>query len=240
MPSTAKQKIIIAIDAPNAKAALNLVDDLSGQGCLFKIGLQLFTAEGPSIVREIQARGARVFLDLKFHDIPNTAREAVYSAVALGVDMTTIHLCGGPEMVGESINAAKNSKTLVLGVSVLTSMNDASLRAVSVPLTPRDQVMHLAQMGVVSGLRGIVASPLEITPLREKFGSSLTIVTPGVRPAGSDTGDQKRIMTPGDAIRAGADYLVIGRPITGAPIPLEALESIAEEMTIAAKNERSA
>lgn len=240
MPSTAKQKIIIAIDAPNAKAALKLVDELSGQGCLFKIGLQLFTAEGPSIVREIQARGARVFLDLKFHDIPNTAREAVHSAVALGVDMTTIHLCGGPEMVGESINAAKNSKTLVLGVSVLTSMNDASLRAVSVPLNPRDQVMHLAQMGVVSGLRGIVASPLEIAPLREKFGSSLTIVTPGVRPTGSDTGDQKRIMTPGDAIRAGSDYLVIGRPITAAPLPLEALESIAEEMTIAAKNERSA
>ena len=230
MPSAAKQKIIIAVDAPDAKAALKLVDQLSGQGCIFKIGLQLFTAEGPSIVREIQSRGNRVFLDLKFHDIPNTAREAVHSAVALGVDMTTIHLCGGPEMVGESIRAAKDSKTLVLGVSVLTSMDDASLHAVSVPLTPRDQVLHLAQMGVANGLRGIVASPLEVAPLREKFGSSLTIVTPGVRPAGSDTGDQKRIMTPGDAIRAGADYLVIGRPITSAASPLDALESIADEV----------
>ncbi|NBS52559.1 MAG: orotidine-5'-phosphate decarboxylase, partial [Spartobacteria bacterium] len=159
MPSAAKQKIIIAVDAPDAKAALKLVDQLSGQGCIFKIGLQLFTAEGPSIVREIQSRGNRVFLDLKFHDIPNTAREAVHSAVALGVDMTTIHLCGGPEMVGESIRAAKDSKTLVLGVSVLTSMDEASLHAVSVPLTTRDQVLHLAQMGVANGLRGIVASP---------------------------------------------------------------------------------
>jgi orotidine-5'-phosphate decarboxylase len=236
MPSAAKQKIIIAVDAPDAKAALKLVDQLSGQGCIFKIGLQLFTAEGPSIVREIQSRGNRVFLDLKFHDIPNTAREAVHSAVALGVDMTTIHLCGGPEMVGESIRAAKDSKTLVLGVSVLTSMDEASLHAVSVPLTPRDQVLHLAQMGVANGLRGIVASPLEIAPLREKFGSNLTIVTPGVRPAGSAAGDQKRIMTPGDAIRTGADYLVIGRPITGAASPTDALESIADEMAAAGTN----
>jgi len=236
MPSAAKQKIIIAVDAPDAKAALKLVDQLSGQGCIFKIGLQLFTAEGPSIVREIQSRGNRVFLDLKFHDIPNTAREAVHSAVALGVDMTTIHLCGGPEMVGESIRAAKDSKTLVLGVSVLTSMDEASLHAVSVPLTTRDQVLHLAQMGVANGLRGIVASPLEIAPLREKFGSNLTIVTPGVRPAGSAAGDQKRIMTPGEAIRSGADYLVIGRPITGAASPKAALESIADEMAAAGTN----
>ena len=236
MPSAAKQKIIIAVDAPDAKAALKLVDQLSGQGCIFKIGLQLFTAEGPSIVREIQSRGNRVFLDLKFHDIPNTAREAVHSAVALGVDMTTIHLCGGPEMVGESIRAAKDSKTLVLGVSVLTSMDDASLHAVSVPLTPRDQVLHLAEMGVANGLRGIVASPLEIAPLREKFGSNLTIVTPGVRPAGTAAGDQKRIMTPGDAIRTGADYLVIGRPITSAASPTDALESIADEMAAAGRN----
>jgi len=236
MPSAAKQKIIIAVDAPDAKAALKLVDQLSGQGCIFKIGLQLFTAEGPSIVREIQSRGNRVFLDLKFHDIPNTAREAVHSAVALGVDMTTIHLCGGPEMVGESIRAAKDSKTLVLGVSVLTSMDEASLHAVSVPLTPRVQVLHLAQMGVANGLRGIVASPLEIVPLREKFGSNLTIVTPGVRPAGSAAGDQKRIMTPGEAIRSGADYLVIGRPITGAASPKAALESIADEMAAAGTN----
>ena len=233
MPSTAKEKIIIAVDAPNAAAARELVKPLAGQGCLFKIGLQLFTAEGPSIIQEMQQLGARIFLDLKFHDIPNTAQEAVRSAVALGVDMTTIHLCGGPEMVTGSVAAAEGSKTLVLGVSVLTSMDEASLRAVSVPLTPKDQVMHLAGMGLDCGLKGIVASPQEIAPLREKFANRLVIVTPGVRPAGSAVGDQKRVMTPGDAIRAGADFLVIGRPITGAPSPVEALESIAAEMSAA-------
>ena len=230
MPTSAKEKIIIAVDAPNATAARSLVKPLAGQGCLFKIGLQLFTAEGPSIVREMQDLGARIFLDLKFHDIPNTAREAVHSAVALGVDMTTIHLCGGPDMVSGAVSAAAGSKTLVLGVSVLTSMDADSLLSISVPLVPKDQVLHLAAMGLECGLRGIVASPLEIIPLREKFGDSLVIVTPGVRPEGSAVGDQKRVMTPGDAIRAGADFLVIGRPITGAPSPAEALQAIAQEI----------
>ncbi len=233
MTVSAKEKIIVAVDAPDASSALRLVEPLASEGCLFKIGLQLFTAEGPSIVSKLQSTGARIFLDLKFHDIPNTAREAVHSAVRLGVDMTTIHLCGGPQMVSESVAAAKGSSTLVLGVSVLTSMDDESLRAVGVPLTAEEQVLHLAEMGLRCGLRGIVASPREIRPLREKFGNSLVIVTPGVRPVGSDVGDQKRIMTPGDAMRAGADYLVIGRPITGAPSPLESLRAIAAEMQAA-------
>lgn len=230
MHASAKEKIIVAVDAPDAPSALRLVEPLAKEGCLFKIGLQLFTAEGPSIIAKLQATGARIFLDLKFHDIPNTAREAVHSAVRLGVDMTTIHLCGGSEMVSESIAAAVGSKTLVLGVSVLTSMDDESLRAVGVPRAAEEQVLHLAEMGLGCGLRGIVASPREIRPLREKFGNSLVIVTPGVRPAGSDVGDQKRIMTPSDAVRAGADYLVIGRPITGASSPLDSLRAIAEEM----------
>lgn len=230
MPASAKEKIIVAIDAPDVSSALRLVEPLADEGCVFKIGLQLFTAVGPSIVTKLQAAGARIFLDLKFHDIPNTAREAVHSAVRLGVDMTTIHLCGGPDMVAGSVEAAKGSKTLVLGVSVLTSMDDAALRAVGMPRAVADQVLHLAEMGQRSGLRGIVASPHEIRPLRERFGNTLTIVTPGVRPAGSDVGDQKRIMTPGDAVRAGADYLVIGRPITAATSPLNALREIAAEM----------
>lgn len=233
MNASAKEKIIVAVDAPDASSALRLVEPLAGEGCLFKIGLQLFTAEGPSIVTKLQSTGARIFLDLKFHDIPNTAREAVHSAVRLGVDMTTIHLCGGPQMVSESISAAHGSKTLILGVSVLTSMDDDSLRAVGIPRTAADQVLHLAEMGVLCGLRGIVASPHEIRPLREKFCNTLVIVTPGVRPAGSDAGDQKRIMTPGDAVKAGADYLVIGRPITGAISPRKALLAIAEEMQAA-------
>lgn len=230
MNQPAKEKIIIAIDTPDAASAKRLVEPLAAEGCLFKIGLQLFTAEGPSIVRDLQSLGARVFLDLKFHDIPNTAREAVHSAVRLGVDMTTIHLCGAPAMVAESVKAAADSKTLVLGVTVLTSMDAASLDAVGISATPEEQVLRLAEMGVANGLRGVVASPLEIAPLRRKFGSSLVIVTPGVRPAGSDHGDQKRVMSPAEAIRAGADYLVIGRPVTKAPDPLAALRTIATEI----------
>jgi len=233
MPSSAKEKIIVAVDAPDAGAALELARPLLGEGCLFKIGLQLFTAEGPSIVEKFRTLGARVFLDLKFHDIPNTAREAVHSATRLGVEMATIHLAGGPRMVSDAVAAAQGTPTLVLGVTVLTSMDTASLQAVGVDSEPEAQVLRLAGMGLENGLRGVVASPLEIAPLRAKFGNSLKIVTPGVRPGGSDHGDQKRVMTPADAIRAGADFLVIGRPITGAASPLEALRSIASEMEAA-------
>ena len=233
MSVPAKEKIIVAIDSPDLKSALSLISPLAGEGCVFKIGLQLFTAVGPSIIKEIQALGARVFLDLKFHDIPNTAKEAVRSAVALGVDMTTIHLAGGPAMVSESVAAAENSKTLVLGVTVLTSMDDETLDIVGIPRPPTDQVLYLAEMGANCRLRGVVASPHEITPLREEFGHGLVIVTPGVRPSGSDKGDQRRVMTPGEAVRCGADYLVIGRPITAAACPREAFLSIADEISAA-------
>ena len=229
----AKEKIIVAVDAPDRASALKLIEPLAGERCVFKIGLQLFTAVGPDIVREIRSSGARVFLDLKFHDIPNTAREAVRSAVALGVDMTTIHLAGGPAMVSESVKAAEGTKTLVLGVTVLTSMDDETLAIVGIAKRAADQVLHLAEMGSMCGLRGVVASPHEITVLREKFGSDLVIVTPGVRPAGSDIGDQRRVMTPGEAIRRGADFLVIGRPITGAQSPREAFLQIADEIAAA-------
>jgi orotidine-5'-phosphate decarboxylase len=144
--------------------------------------------------------------------------------------MTTIHLCGAPAMVQESVQAAMESKTLVLGVTVLTSMDSESLQSIGIQSNPENQVLRLAEMGVANGLRGVVASPLEIAPLRKMFGPGLTIVTPGVRPAGSDLGDQKRVMSPAEAIRAGADYLVIGRPVTKAPNPLAALRSIASEI----------
>ena len=233
MSVPAKEKIIIAIDSPDHQSALDLIRPLAGEGCVFKVGLQLFTAVGPLIVKEIQALGAKVFLDLKFHDIPNTAKEAVSSAVALGVDMTTIHLAGGPAMVAASVQAADNSKTLVLGVTVLTSMDDETLDLVGIPRPAAAQVLHLAEMGANCRLLGVVASPHEITPLREKFGHGLVIVTPGVRPAGSDKGDQRRVMTPGEAARCGADYLVIGRPITAAPSPRDAFLRIAEEINAA-------
>jgi len=230
MPTSAKEKIIVAIDAPDTASALRFVDPLVGEGCIFKIGLQLFTAEGPDVVRRIKALGAKVFLDLKFHDIPNTAMEAMRSAVALGVDMATIHLSGGPDMVKAAVNAAESSDTLVLGVTVLTSMDEESLSAVGFAHSATDQVLRLAGMGAKSGLRGVVASPMEIRPLREAFGNQFAIITPGVRPSGADRGDQRRVMTPAEAVRHGADYLVIGRPITGAPSPLDAFRSIADEM----------
>jgi len=233
MTVPSKEKIIVAIDSPDLDSALTLIRPLAAEGCVFKVGLQLFTAVGPEIIRRIQDLGAKVFLDLKFHDIPNTAKAAVRSAVALGVDMTTIHLAGGPAMVSEAVQAAENTKTLVLGVTVLTSMDDASLDLIGIPRPAADLVVHLAEMGTHCNLRGVVASPQEITPLREEFGHSLTIVTPGVRPEGSDKGDQRRVMTPGEAVRCGADYLVIGRPITAAPSPHDAFLQIAAEIAAA-------
>jgi len=233
MSVSAKEKIIVAVDAPDAGSAQKLIGSLTGEGCVFKIGLQLFTAVGPSLVKDVLASGSRVFLDLKFHDIPNTAKEAVLSAVSLGVDMTTIHLAGGPAMVSESVKAAENTKTLVLGVTVLTSMDDETLDIVGVTRPTAEQVLHLAGVGSRCGLRGVVASPHEITLLREEFGQSLVIVTPGVRPAGSAVADQRRVMTPGEAVRCGADFLVIGRPITGAPSPKEAFLRIADEIEAA-------
>lgn len=230
MSVSAKEKIVVALDAPDAGSALKLIEPLSGEGCVFKIGLQLFTAVGPTLVKDVLASGARVFLDLKFHDIPNTAKEAVHSAVSLGVDMTTIHLAGGPAMVSEAVAAAENSKTLVLGVTVLTSMDDETLDVVGVARPTAEQVLRLAGMGSRCGLRGVVASPHEITMLREEFGQSLVIVTPGVRPADSDVADQRRVMTPGEAVRCGADFLVIGRPITSAASPRDAFLRIADEI----------
>lgn len=230
MSLPAKEKIIVALDAPNTSAALALVDSLGDSVSWIKIGLQLFTAEGPSIVREIKARGFKVFLDLKFHDIPNTAREAVHSAVALGVEMTTIHLSGGRKMVTEAVKASEGSPLLVLGVTVLTSFDEAELRGIGVERPVETQVSELVALGFDSGLRGVVCSPHEIAVLRGRFGEALTIVTPGVRPAGSAAGDQQRIMTPEEAVKAGASHLVIGRPITGAASPREAALAIAESL----------
>lgn len=227
---SAKEKIIVALDTPNAREAHSLIACLAHERCIFKIGLQLFTREGPSIVREIQSLGARVFLDLKFHDIPNTVCKAIQSAVELGVDMTTIHLAGGPGMVREAIKTSEGSTTLVLGVTVLTSMDGATLNAVGVTGSIADQVRNLAKMGISCGLRGIVASPHEILMIRKEFGRDLVIVTPGIRPIDSEHGDQRRVMTPGEAIFCGADYLVIGRPITHANSPRDAFLRIVEEV----------
>lgn len=222
-------QIIVALDEPTWADAERIVNQLGSRADFYKVGLQLFTSAGPAAVEKVKASGARVFLDLKLHDIPNTVASAVKSAVALGVDLCTIHLSGGPEMCAAAVEAAGDRLT-VLGVTVLTSSNDETLRAVGIDTPVAKQVSRLARMGFDAGLRGFVASPLEVAMLREELGPEPVLVIPGVRPAGADVGDQKRIATPADVVRAGATHLVIGRPITRAENPAEAYDKIVEEI----------
>jgi orotidine-5'-phosphate decarboxylase len=231
MNSPAKEKIIVALDTPDSTSALRIADDLQDAVSWVKVGLQLFTAEGPWVIKALRERRLRVFLDLKLHDIPNTAREAVRSAARLGCEMATIHLSGGSAMALGAVDGAKGSSLLVLGVTVLTSLDGDELRAVGISRAPEEQVLDLAALGMRCGVRGVVCSPREISSLRSRFGDSLIIVTPGVRPTESSTDDQKRVSTPADAVRAGANYLVIGRPITGAKSPRDAALRIADEIT---------
>ena len=228
--TTAADKIIVALDVPSKAEALRLVEQLQGQVSFFKIGLQLYTAEGPEIVRAMLAKGAKVFLDLKLHDIPNTVARAVESANNLGLQLLTIHLSGGSEMIRAAIGAKKGN-TSILGVTVLTSSTDGTLREIGIDHQADDQVLRLTKLGVENGIDGVVASPHEIKELRKEFGDKIKIVVPGIRPSWAEAGDQKRTMTPREAIEAGADYLVIGRPITAAKDPREALERILEEIS---------
>jgi orotidine-5'-phosphate decarboxylase len=195
--------------------------------------LELFTAEGPSVVKAVQSRGSAIFLDLKFHDIPNTVAHAVKSAAALGVAMTTLHACGGPVMLEAAAKAAEasgNKDLLLLAVTVLTSMDLAQLSAAGITIDPEAQVLRLAGLAAEAGIGGIVCSPREIASVRATFGEKLRLVTPGVRPVWASAGDQKRVMTPAEAVRAGSDWLVIGRPITEAADPKAAYESVVAEI----------
>lgn len=219
------ERIIVALDLPTSAAALAVVRELSPHAGLFKIGLQLYTAAGPAIVRAVRDLGGRVFLDLKLHDIPHTVGRAVESAGSLGVEMQTIHLSGGRAMI-EAAALAAPPEMLLLGVTVLTSVDQTALQETGVDSPIEEQVLRLAQLGAESGIGGVVASPLEIAPLRRAHRSKLQIVTPGIRPRDVATNDQKRTLTPAEALRAGADFLVIGRPITAAPDPRAALEQI--------------
>jgi len=227
MKTSAKEKIIVALDVPNRAEAMNVLNELAGVASWCKIGMQLFTSEGPEIVRAARERGWKVFLDLKFHDIPNTVASGVRSACALGVEMLTIHLSGGPEMIRRATEAAENCT--VLGVTVLTSSTAETLAAAGIGRSPDEWVPELARLGAECGIGGIVCSPLEIRAVRDVVGSDVRIVTPGVRPVGADKGDQKRVLTPSEAIAAGADYLVIGRPILAAPDRATAFASIVAE-----------
>jgi orotidine-5'-phosphate decarboxylase len=226
----AADKIIVALDVPTKTAALELVTQLGDQISFFKIGLQLYTAEGPEIVRAVIAAGAKVFLDLKLHDIPNTVARAVESATNLGVQMLTIHLSGGSEMIRAATGARANNMSL-LGVSVLTSATEQTLREIGISDKVDDQVLRLAKLGVEEKVDGIVASPHEIKILRAKFGYKIKIVVQGIRPSWAEPGDQKRFMTPRAAIEAGADYIGIGRPITTDPNPRDAATKILEEIS---------
>ena len=225
----AADKIIVALDVPTKTAALELVTQLGDQISFFKIGLQLYTAEGPEIVRAVLATGAKVFLDLKLHDIPNTVTRAVESASNLGVQMLTIHLSGGSEMIRAATGARANNMS-ILGVSVLTSATEQTLREIGISDNIDNQVLRLARLGAANGIDGIVASPREIKILRTEFGDQIKIVVPGIRSAWSQKGDQRRVMTPREALDAGADYLVIGRPITAHLKPREAVAKILEEL----------
>lgn len=201
-----------------------------------KLGLEFVTANGPSGVRSIVELGLPVFLDLKFHDIPNTVVGAVKAAAALGVSMITLHLQGGPAMLWAAVDAVKHmgpERPMLLGVSVLTSMDDKDLAAVGIGGTTEAQVLRLAGLARKTGLDGMICSPREISPLRQAFGDELKLVVPGIRPVGSAAGDQKRTLTPGEAIKAGADYLVIGRPITAAGSPRAAALAINDEIEAA-------
>ena len=225
----ATDKIIVALDVATKAQAVALVEQLREQISFFKIGLQLYTAEGPEIVRAVLAMGAEVFLDLKFNDIPTTVARTVEAASNLGVRMLTIHLSGGSDMIRAAVAVPKN-ELLILGVTVLTSANEGMLREIGISDEIDNQVLRLAKLGVAKGVDGIVASPHEIKSLRAKFGDKIKIVVPGIRPSWSEPGDQKRFATPSEAIEAGADYLVIGRPITAHKNPREAVEKILGEL----------
>lgn len=229
-----KNRVIVALDVPTLDEASDLARRLAPHVAAVKIGSQLFTAEGPRAVHAMRDLGLRVFLDLKFHDIPNTVAGAVASARNLGVWMLNVHCSGGSAMMAEAAKAASSSaareRPLVLGVTVLTSLDEATLQATfGTSRTLREEVQHLARQARAAGLDGVVASPREIVDIRQACGPAFLIVTPGVRPVVAAHNDQKRVMTPAEAIQVGADYVVVGRPILAAKDPVEAAQRIAAE-----------
>jgi orotidine-5'-phosphate decarboxylase len=229
--SNAKDRIFIALDVPTADEARRLIDSLAGEATSFKIGLQLFCNAGPGFVAELAGKGLRIFLDLKFHDIPNTVAGAVRSVASLGAAMINLHCSGGAAMMRAAREALTEAdRPALLGVTVLTSLDDDDLRALGIAHSSEGQVLLLARMAKDSGLDGVVCSPKEIQTLRAEMGDDFLLVTPGIRPAWSAMGDQKRITTPHEAIVAGASALVIGRPITGAENPAEAMRRVIEEI----------
>ena len=236
---SAKDRLIVALDVATLAEEEKALRELGGTVSFFKVGNQLFTAAGPRAVEAIKKTGAKVFLDLKYHDIPNTVERTAQAACDLGVDLFNVHALGGFEMMECAAKAVWNwtqehgrPGPKVLGVTVLTSLSEASLKDVmgETNRTLEEEVLMLARMASSAGLDGVVASPEEIVPIKEACGKEFIVLTPGVRPQGSEMGDQKRVLTPGEAIRRGADYLVVGRPILSALNPGEAAGAILKEM----------
>ncbi len=234
-----KDRLIVALDVPGATEARQIVQAIGEAATTYKIGKQLFTAEGPQVVRDLVASGRKVFLDLKYHDIPNTVAAAVRSAAELGVSMMTVHASGGSKMLRAAVEAASQSpaKPMVLAVTVLTSLSDADLQELGIAGSVLSQVLRLGALARAAGCGGLVASAQEARELRKALGEGFAIVTPGVRPAGAAAGDQARVVTPKEAIAAGATYLVVGRPILEAPDPAKAARQIADEIAAACRQE---
>ena len=216
-----RQRLIVALDVSTAAAARKIVAAVGDSAFAYKVGLQLYTAEGPAIVREVVGSSRKVFLDLKYHDIPNTVGAAVREAAQLGASMLSVHAAGGGKMLRAAVQAAQAATPdlLVLAVTVLTSLDDVELGKIGLRGGVLDQVLRLAALALSNGCKGVVASALEAAALREEFGHDFAIVTPGVRPAGSGPNDQARVVTPAEAIAAGASHIVVGRPITDASDP---------------------
>lgn len=236
-----KDRLIVALDLSDSTTARNLVKLLANEVGLFKVGKQLFVNSGPRLVRTIQDMGGEVFLDLKFHDIPNTVAAASVEAARLGVRMFNIHAWGGSAMMHATATAVKDvceeeslRQPWILAVTVLTSLDQKDLETLGVQRSLEQQVTRLARLAKDAGMAGVVCSAHEVTQIRAACPPPFMVVTPGIRPADQRSGDQKRVMTPGDAVQAGIDYIVVGRPITEAPDPVEAARAIVAEMTAAA------
>ncbi|EIE9663688.1 orotidine-5'-phosphate decarboxylase [Vibrio cholerae] len=227
-------KVIVALDYDNLADALAFADKIDPSTCRLKVGKEMFTLFGPDFVRELHKRGFSVFLDLKFHDIPNTCSKAVKAAAELGVWMVNVHASGGERMMAASreiLEPYGKDRPLLIGVTVLTSMESADLQGIGILSAPQDHVLRLATLTKNAGLDGVVCSAQEASLLKQHLGREFKLVTPGIRPAGSEKGDQRRIMTPAQAIASGSDYLVIGRPITQAAHPEVVLEEINQTLS---------
>ena len=223
-----RQRLIVALDVSSAAAAQKIVAAVGDSASCYKVGMQLYTAEGPRVVHDLVASGRKVFLDLKYHDIPNTVAAAVREAASLGVSMLTIHASGGGKMMRAATEAVRNTNAalMVLAVTVLTSLGDNDLDKLGIRGRVQDQVLRLAALAIADGCHGIVASAQEASVLRGELDGDFAIVTPGIRPAGSDQADQTRVVTPAEAIAAGATHIVVGRPITGAADPASEARAI--------------